>query len=72
MDKAILSNLPLFLWGLLLGAPKKEPGPSCEGPGMIRSTILAVWAWRRNWPQLDADNAHGGVNPWGILPWSQA
>ena len=28
---------------------------------------IGAWAWRRNWPQIDADNAHGGVDPWGYL-----
>jgi hypothetical protein len=30
---------PLSLWGGLPGALKKEPGPSCEGPDMIRPVV---------------------------------
>ena len=44
MEKTILSKPPLSLWGVLPGAPKKEPGPSCEGPGMIRPVVPGAWA----------------------------
>jgi len=36
---------------------------------MIRTVVPGAWVWRLNWPQIDTDNAHGGVDPWDIFPW---
>jgi hypothetical protein len=44
MEKTILSKNSLSLWGAVPGAPKKEPEPSCEGPGMIRPVVPGAWA----------------------------
>ena len=35
---------PLFFWGVVPGAQKKEPEPSCEGPGMIRPVVPGACA----------------------------
>jgi hypothetical protein len=37
-------DAPLSLLGVVPGASKKEPGPSCEGPGMISSVVPGAWA----------------------------
>lgn len=38
MEKPSYRPPPFFMGGLP-GALKKEPGPSCEGPGMIRPVV---------------------------------
>jgi hypothetical protein len=38
-----LVTYPSFLWGVVPGAPKKEPEPSGEGPGMIRPVVPGAW-----------------------------
>jgi hypothetical protein len=37
MEKPSYRTPSFFKWGGLSGALKKEPEPSCEGPGMIRT-----------------------------------
>ncbi len=44
MEKTTLSRPLLFYGGPCPANQKKEPGPSCEGPGMIRPVVPGAWA----------------------------